>query len=304
MKNHRNITVVIVTYRTNEKILRDCLNTINKDVQVLITENSKNFKNKEKFESIYKNVKIITSGSNLGYGGGNNFGIEQVDSRYALILNPDVILDDTFFDNIDEYLEESIDFNIIGVKYKKNLNHKTSGSFEEFDKRIKIDRSDDKNKPSLEVVDWVVGCAMLIDLKNFKNRKIFDENFFLYFEEFDLCRRVKQDNGKIFSSNKLFIEHLGNRGSSATDPDYSLETEVFRNWHWMWSTFYYFRKYYGYNYALYKTYGKLFRALFKMVLFSIFYNKKKQTIYYARAFGIINAMIGKKSWYRVKSLFQ
>ena len=67
---------------------------------------------------------------------------------------------------------------------------------------------------------------------------------------------------------------------------------------------YYYKKYYGYFYAVYKTYGKLFRSIFNMFLFTILFNKKKRTIYYARTFGIINAMLGKKSWYRVQSLFQ
>ena len=70
----------------------------------------------------------------------------------------------------------------------------------------------------------------------------------------------------------------------------------------MWSTFYYFKKQYGYFYAVRKTYGKLFRSLFKMILFTILFNRFKRTIYYARFFGIINSMLGRKSWYRVKSL--
>ena len=46
-------------------------------------------------------------------------------------------------------------------------------------------------------------------------------------------------NGKVFCSSKLLINHLGHKGSAATDPQYSIETEMFRNWHWMWSAFYY-----------------------------------------------------------------
>ena len=143
---------------------------------------------------------------------------------------------------------------------------------------------------------------MLINLENFDTRKIFDENIFLYFEEFDLCRRVRTDQGKIYSAKNLLVKHFGTKGSSATDSDYSLESVVFKDWHFMWSTFYYYKKYYGYFYAVYKTYGKLSRSIFNMVLFTILFNKKKRTIYYARTFGIINAMLGKKSWYRVKSL--
>ncbi len=188
------------------------------------------------------------------------------------------------------------------MNYQDDTQWKTSGLFSEFDKRIKLKNETKLNHDLLEEVDWVVGCAMLINLKNFDTRKIFDENIFLYFEEFDLCRRVRTDQGKIYSAKNLLVKHFGTKGSSATDSDYSLESVIFKDWHFMWSTFYYYKKYYGYFYAVYKTYGKLFRSIFKMVLFTILFNKKKRTMYYARTFGIINAMLGKKSWYRVKSL--
>ena len=100
MKNIHNLTVVIVTYRTNEKILADCLNSIDPQTKILIIENSNNSIFKEKIESKYTNLKVILSGKNLGYGAGNNFGLARVQSKFALILNPDVILEKSFFKEI------------------------------------------------------------------------------------------------------------------------------------------------------------------------------------------------------------
>ena len=236
----------------------------------------------------------------MGYGGGNNLGLSKVKTKYALILNPDVILAQDFFEKINKYLDQQINFHIIGVKYKDDPIWKSSGTFSEFDKRIKLKNEEKPNHDSLEIADWVVGNAMLINLEKFETRNLFDENIFLYFEEFDLCRRVKSNKGNIYSSKNLFVQHLGKKGSS--DPEYNLEFEMLRNWHWMWSIFYYHRKYYGYFYAVYKTYGKFFRSIFNMILFTILFDKKKRTIYYGRTFGLLNAMLGKKSWYRVKSL--
>ena len=45
------------------------------------------------------------------------------------------------------------------------------------------------NISTLEKVEWVTGCSMLINLKKFNDKEIFDKNFFLYFEEFDLCKK-------------------------------------------------------------------------------------------------------------------
>ena len=302
MNNIHNLSIVIVTSRTDKNILFDCINSIDSKVNILIVENSKNEAFKSMLEGKYSNLNVILSGRNLGYGAGNNFGLARVKTKFALVLNPDVILKENFFKEINNYLDQQINFHIIGVTYQDDTQWKTSGLFSEFDKRIKLKNGTKLNHDLLEEVDWVVGCAMLINLENFDTRKIFDENIFLYFEEFDLCRRVRSNKGKIFSSKNLLAKHLGTKGSAATDPDYSLESVIFRDWHFMWSTFYYYKKYYGYLYAVYKTYGKLIRSILSMIMLTILFNKKKRTIYFARTFGILNAMLGKKSWYRVKSL--
>ena len=302
MNNIHNLTIVIVTYRTDEKILTDCLNSIDPQINILIVENSKNNKFKEKLENKYPNLNVVLSGRNLGYGAGNNFGLTRVKTKFALILNPDVILEQNFIKELDKYLDQQINFHIMGVNYRNETQWKSSGFFSEFDKKIKLKHEEKSNHDSLEVVDWIVGYTMLINLEKFESRKLFDENIFLYFEDFDLCRRIKSIEGKIYSSKDLLAKHLGKKGS--TDQDYNLEFEILRNWHWMWSSFYYHKKYYGHLYAVYKNYGKLFRSIFNLFLYTILFNTKNRKIYSARTSGLLNAMLGKKSWYRVGTLFQ
>ena len=302
MNNIHNLTIVIVTYRTDEKILTDCLNSIDPQINILIVENSKNNKFKEKLENKYPNLNVVLSGRNLGYGAGNNFGLTRVKTKFALILNPDVTLEQNFIKELDKYLDQQINFHIMGVNYQNDTQWKSSGFFSEFDKKIKLKHEEKSNHDSLEVVDWIVGYTMLINLEKFESKKLFDENIFLYFEDFDLCRRIKSIEGKIYSSKDLLAKHLGKKGS--TDQDYKLEFEILRNWHWMWSTFYYHKKYYGHLYAVYKNYGKLFRSIFNLFLYTILFNTKNRKIYSARASGLLNAMLGKKSWYRVGTLFQ
>ena len=302
MNNIHNLTIVIVTYRTDEKILTDCLNSIDPQINILIVENSKNNKFKEKLENKYPNLNVVLSGRNLGYGAGNNFGLTRVKTKFALILNPDVTLEQNFIKELDKYLDQQINFHIMGVNYRNDTQWKSSGFFSEFDKKIKLKHEEKSNHDSLEIVDWIVGYTMLINLEKFESRKLFDENIFLYFEDFDLCRRIKSIGGKIYSSKDLLTKHLGKKGS--TDQDYNLEFEILRNWHWMWSTFYYHKKYYGHLYAVYKNYGKLFKSIFNLFLYTILFNTKNRKIYSARASGLLNAMLGKKSWYRVGTLFQ
>ena len=302
MSNLENLTVIIVTYRTNHDILDDCINSIDKNVKILIIENSSDLDFREKYEKKFNNVSVILSNKNLGYGGGNNFGFENIKTRYGLISNPDVIYNSNFFEEIDNYLIPKIEFSIIGVSYDNEENYLSYGSFDNKKNIILKEKNYEQN--NLKEVDWVVGCSMLIDTNKINFSKLFDENIFLYFEEIDFCRQTKINGGKVYSSSKLIVKHLGHKGSAATDPNYTIETEMFRNWHWMWSSFYYHKKYSSYFLAMKIMSGKFIKSFFKMIFFSILYNKKKQTMYFARYSGLLNAFMGKKSWYRVKSLFK
>ncbi len=62
-------------------------------------------------------------------------------------------------------------------------------------------------------VDYVKGFAMLINLKNIIFNKIFDENFFLFLEEIDLCKRIKDIGGKIFVVENAKVQHLAKQAS-------------------------------------------------------------------------------------------
>jgi GT2 family glycosyltransferase len=147
-------------------------------------------------------------------------------------------------------------------------------------------------------VKSVDGYAMLLNLKKIKKFKdfyFFDENFFLYLENDDLCKRMKQIDDNIYVVPKAKINHLGGQ---AVEPKYKDEVEYTRNWHWMWSKFYYNKKHYGYFNAVYKTLSNLISAIFKIIYYLVTGNKHKKKIYEMRFFGLLNSMLGNKSFYR------
>ena len=86
-----NITVVITTFRSNHKIF-SCIDSIPKELKIIIIENSDDFKFKEKVENYRANVDCFLLKLNLGYSYGNNFGLLKVKTKYALVINPDVRL--------------------------------------------------------------------------------------------------------------------------------------------------------------------------------------------------------------------
>ena len=140
---------------------------------------------------------------------------------------------------------------------------------------------------------------MLINLKKFKTKKIFDENFFLFFEEFDLCKRTLINGNLIYSSNKLLVKHLGFKGSFASDAKYEIDALKLKNWHYMWSQFYFNKKYEGIFISYIKGLASLLKNSIK-ILFNIITNNKLETIKYKFRFsGLLSSMLTKKSSFRI-----
>ena len=275
--NNKDITAVITSFRSENKIL-NCIKSLGKDIKIIVIENSNNIKLKEKLEKDYSNLKCILSNENLGYAKGNNLGLSLVKTKFALIINPDASAHEDTIDNFLSTAKLKSDFAIIGPyiqEEKSNINLETAkGIFQ---------------------VKSVKGFAMFLNLEQFKNIGYFDENFFIYFEEIDLCKRLIKNNKQIFLDTNIKIHH---KGGTSHDNSINYEMEKSRNWHWMWSSFYFHKKHYGYFLALIKISPKLISAFLKMIFFKFASNKKKKDIYYCRFDGILNSILLKKSWYR------
>ena len=274
-----DLTIVIVSFKSGE-ILHRCLESIHKDLQIIVIENSIDNKFKIELETKYKNVKCILPKQNLGYGAGNNLGINLAKSNYVLILNPDTILYENTIPNLMYQADLIKDFAIMGPKIVED------------DFQAKL-----KEKIDFQSVEYIKGFAILFNKKKFSDQKYFDENFFLYFEEIDLCKRIIKSGDKIYIINNAPIKHLGGKSHQEK---FNFEMELSRNWHWMWSTFYYFKKNYSFVYALKKIFKNFLSSFLRVVFYFIIFNSKKRKIYYQRLSGIFNAICGKKSWYRPK----
>ena len=136
---------------------------------------------------------------------------------------------------------------------------------------------------------------MLINKNKFNDEVYFDENFFLYLENNDLCLKVNREGGSVFVIPSAKVNH---RGSKTVDSKYKDEVELSRNWHWIWSKFYFNKKHYGFFKAFYEGFPRYCSSLFKFLFYLLINNKQKKKIYFNRASGFYNAFLGKNSWYR------
>jgi len=275
-----DLTVIITSFHSRNKIF-NCINSIEKNIKVIVIENSNDQILKKEIQSNYQNVECILSKENLGYGAGNNLGLSMVKTSYALILNPDVTLINGAISKFFLAIKNLKDFGVIApVSYNEKYNNFN----------IAVDKE-------IKEVDNVKGFAMFLNMKNLKKINFFDDNFFLYFEEIDLCRRLKKNNIKIFIDPTIEVNHLGGTSHNSV---IEKPMELSRNWHWMWSTFYFHRKHYGYLSAIIKILPKLFSSFFKFIIFFVTFQKSKSEIYKHRLLGIINSILLRKSSFRPK----
>ena len=117
----------------------------------------------------------------------------------------------------------------------------------------------------------------------------------MYLENDDLCKRIIDNKGKIFVVPKAKINHIG---GGAVDSKYKKQIELSRNWHWMWSKFYYKKKHHGYLSGLISTLPNFISSLIKYLFYSFTMNRIKKNIYKMRFLGLLNSYLLEKSFYR------
>ena len=280
-----NLTFIIVTFKSDH-IINECIESLPKDSNIIIIENSNNPELKKKLEAKYSKINVIVQ-ENSGMGSANNKGIKLCKTDYAFIINPDVKFYENTMQELISLSSRHSDYSILAP-----ISDKTQ--YPNYKIKEKKIRNDD---PDFLDVDSVDGYAMLINKNKFNDNVFFDENFFLYLENDDLCLRKKKENNKIYVAKKAKINHLGGKSTSI---DHEKEIELSRNWHWMWSKFYFNKKHYGYLKAFLKSFPILITSAINFFYYFVTNNKLKKKIYIMRFLGLLNAMMSKKSWYRPK----
>ena len=286
--SRQNLSIIIVTYKS-DMVIHNCIKSIEKDIKIIVVENSDNSQFKEELESAYVNVSCVLTSKNLGMGAGNNIGIKKVKTDFVLILNPDVILEASTINELILASKKITNFAIL-APISTDINHPNYILL----KNKKIWNEDE----SLFKVKSVDGFAMLLNKKRLDKvmtNNYFDENFFMYLENDDLCKRINQINEDIYIVLNSRIKHLGGKGVNEKHKD---EIELSRNWHWIWSKFYFNKKHFGYSKAFLDGLPKFISSLIKYFFYLLIKDKIKKRIYLNRASGFFNAAKNNPSWYR------
>jgi len=208
-----NITVIIPLYKTPHHLIKN-INQY-KHFKLIILDQSNDHKLKIKILKQNLNIqKYIMMNKNIGFAKACNYLFKNVTSKYCLLTQADIVIN---LRSINELLKSinKVDNCIISAP---NLNKSNKSS-------------------NIKIVGNVIGANFLFDVKKMKKFKFFDEQFFLYWEDVDLCHRINKTKYKIITTGKANAEHLSSKSSHN-----NLKTFFIRNINFKFGEYLYYNK--------------------------------------------------------------
>ena len=287
---YNDVTVIIITFKSH-KIIKKCLDNLDANLKKIIVENSDDREFTKNLEEKYQNLTCINIGYDSGYGFALNRGIEASQTKYIISMNPDTFPEQDCINKIYNTIEKNDDTAIVTpITIRKEKKE-----FDDYGYFLKGNKKE--KKQNILEVDWVNGNIFILDMQIVKEIGMYDENFFLQWEERDFQKRIFDLKKKILIDFDAKSHHL--EGQSH-DPslNYVMKCEV--SWHHGWSKFYFYNKHYGYTSAIANTYKDLFVYFVKSLSWLLLFNFKKANIYRMFFLGIINSMLKNKAFYRAE----
>jgi GT2 family glycosyltransferase len=237
-----NVSIVILNYKSKGLAL-NCIRSIKEadlgDLkhEIIVVDNNSEDSIGKILNWQYPEIKFIQNEKNLGMGGGNNAGIRQAQGEYIVIVNPDILVFKDTFRKMYEYMEINKDIGVAGPKQYnpdktvQNSCYRWYNLFTPLYRRTPLGRfkfaqkdlgrflMKDFDHKTIKEVDWLLGSFLFCRTKALKEVGLFDERFFLYFEDTDLCRRFWKKKWKVVYFPDSEVIHNHSR-VSAQDPWY------------------------------------------------------------------------------------
>lgn len=226
------ISVIIVNHNTN-KYLAECLISLPKDIEIIVVDND----SQKKPQS--SRAKIILYDQNLGFAKAVNIGLKNSSGKYILLLNPDTKISAEAISKMLDYYENHSDAGIVAPKLisKNNVVQKSVRKFPNIIGAFKEYILGQKGEYDFYLptktcsVDVVVGACMLIKTDLFINLGGMNEKYFLYYEDIDLCRKVKKAGFKVYFLPEVEVFH--EVGVSSSPESYNLLVQSSKIYHGM-----------------------------------------------------------------------
>ena len=229
------LSIIIVSWNMRNDIL-NCLRSLydalsSKAFETIVIDNASSDGSVREIRKEFPKVKCIDNDSNYGFAKANNQGVKSAKGEYLLFLNPDTIMHSGTLDCLIDFMDNNKDVGMCGPKLLND-----DGSIQRSVRRFpsyrgalyrftflryfKIFKNSyrswlmrDFDYKSQGDVDQLMGAALLVRKSIMEKQGGFDERYFMYYEEVDLCYRIKQNGWRIVYLPQARITHLGGRSS-------------------------------------------------------------------------------------------
>ncbi|MFA4818852.1 MAG: glycosyltransferase family 2 protein [Patescibacteria group bacterium] len=220
-------SVLIVSWQVRD-YLRLCLRALARQlkdaaVEVIVVDNASSDGSAQMVEREFEWVRLIKANRNLGFAAATNMAAAAASGDYFVLLNPDTVVGDSFFSALADFFRNHPTAGVVGGKIinpdgtlqpsvrrfpdllsqtlvSLKLSHFFPGLFSKY-----LATDFDYNQEAK--VDQVMGACFIVPKDVWQNLGGFDANFFVWFEEVDFCRRLKDDNGEIWYSPQITVQH-------------------------------------------------------------------------------------------------
>ncbi|MDD5644469.1 MAG: glycosyltransferase family 2 protein [bacterium] len=275
----KDVSIIIVNWNAGQCLL-DCISSIYRyiynevKIEIIVVDNNSEDESVSKVKTEYPTIQIVENKKNMGFAFANNQGFKLSSGEYVLCLNPDTVAQDSSLLKMLEFMRENIEIGITAPKVLDEhlsvctsvIRHPTL-----YSELLKVLCPNRKNTRELlpkdfdyeksSVVECVSGCCMMFRREAVNKIGFFDQDFFMYSEDIEICMRMKKNGYSVFYYPYAQIMHRGAK-SAAKNHGIAIHSYI--------SSYIILRKLYGFGISyIYKIFV-VFVSIAKIIILAIF----------------------------------
>jgi GT2 family glycosyltransferase len=222
-----DLSIIIVNWNT-KKLLVECIDSVyasppNSNFEIWVVDNASTDGSPELIRDRYPQVKLIDNEENIGFARANNQAFQRSEGNYILLLNPDTVVEPNAIEYLVQYLDEQPNAGMVGSRLLNPDKTLQISAFpvptlsKEFWRMFHLDAfvpyanypMEKWDLESVREVDSLLGACMLVRREALGQFGLFDEEYFIYSEEVDLCTRLKKGGWHLYWLPVSVVIHYG-----------------------------------------------------------------------------------------------
>lgn len=212
------LSVIIVNYNTADMI-EGCLDSIRSQlderIEVIVVDNASSDSSREKIRASYPWVKLIINRKNVGFAKANNQGYSICQGRFLFFLNPDTVMQKNCFRAILTYMDRNKHIGLAGT-FVSDITTNHHPTIEYTYPGHRYARKELRGLPGK--IAWVLGASMIVRAQVFQETGGFDERYFLYSEDIDLCLTVRKNGWHLGYIEQAKVIHFEGGSERTSQP--------------------------------------------------------------------------------------